>query len=105
MFIDHPTHSPAGSKHALTPRALYSPTFTEVKFCDLLRLDSVFRKFASPWPYTFYPSFTEGLRLINTEERGRVYSVGGPGSIAVFLSTASGVRSLAAGRSPSTVCC
>ena len=23
---------------------------------------------ASPWPYTFYPSFTEGLRLFNTEQ-------------------------------------
>jgi hypothetical protein len=86
MFIDHPTRSAAGSKHALTPHAPYSPTFTEVKFCDLLRLDGVFRKFASPWPYTFYPSLTEGLRLINIEERWRVYSVGGPWSTAVFLS-------------------
>jgi hypothetical protein len=32
-------------------------------------------KFASPWPYTFYPSFTEGLRLFNTEPQRRVYSV------------------------------
>jgi hypothetical protein len=43
-------------------------------------------KFASLLPYTFYPSFTESLRLFNTEARGRVYSVGGPGSTAVFLS-------------------
>ena len=49
--------------------------------------------------FTLYPSFTEGLRLFNTEQWGRVYSVGGPGSTAVFLS-ASGVRGLAAGRFP-----
>ena len=46
--------------------------------------------------FTLYPSLTEGLRLIDTEQWGRVYSVGGPGSTAVFLSF--GVRSLAAGR-------
>jgi hypothetical protein len=35
--------------------------------------------------HVFYLSFTEGLRPFNTEARGRVYSVGGPGSTAVFL--------------------
>ena len=30
------------------------------------------KKMASPWPSTFYPSFTEGLHLFNTELRARV---------------------------------
>jgi hypothetical protein len=63
------------------------------------------KEFASPWPYTFYQYFTEGLRLFNTEPRGRVYSVDGPGSTAVFLSQLPESLGLAAGRSPSTVCC
>jgi hypothetical protein len=57
-------------------------------------------KFASPRPYTFHPSFTEGLRLFNTEPRGKVYSVDGPGSTAVFLSELPESLGLAAGRSP-----
>ena len=28
------------------------------------------KEFTSPWSYMFYPSFTEGLRLFNIEERG-----------------------------------
>ena len=39
-FIDHPTHSPAGSKHALTLRAVYSANLAEVTFREL-RLDGV----------------------------------------------------------------
>jgi hypothetical protein len=48
-----------------------------------------------------YLSFTKGLRLFNTELRGRVYSVGGPESTAVFLSELPESLGLAAGRSPS----
>jgi len=71
-----------------------------------VRLDGVLGKFASPWPYTFYPSFTEDLRLFNTEQRGRVYSVGGPGSTAQsFSDSFRSPHSLAAGRSPSCLCC
>ena len=54
-----------------------------------------YRVLRSSWrhsPTRFYLSFTEGLRPFNTEERGKVYPVGGPGSIAVFLSSAPGVH-------------
>jgi hypothetical protein len=62
-------------------------------------------KFASLRPYTFYPSFTKGLRLFNTEVRGKVYSVSGPGSTATFLSELPESQAYRLDAPPSTVCC
>jgi hypothetical protein len=36
MFIDHPTRSAAGSKHAVTLHAFYSANFTAVTFYEPL---------------------------------------------------------------------
>ena len=60
------------------------------------------RHFASPRSYTFFTCLLPGVCARLTQRNGGGCSLGGgPGSNVVFLSTASGVRSLAAGRFPS----